>query len=123
MSLSSVLGTLAGKVSGFITKDVVPALLNLLGVIEHDVVSLIIPMAAEALTEIGTGIATGGTQTVAGDLDIVAAVAKATLPKVEKAALSATSLDIVTAAQAAVAAAGTALAKTATPAPAAAPAA
>ena len=39
MSLSSILGTIAGKVSGFITKDVEPAILALLGEIEHDVVA------------------------------------------------------------------------------------
>lgn len=115
MSLSSILGTIAGKVSGFITKDVEPAILALLGEIEHDAVAQIIPLAATAITEIGVSVAASPTQTVSGDLDAIVAVAKATLPKIEQAALTATANDVLTAAAAAV---NTAKAAAATPAPA-----
>ena len=102
MSLSSILGTIAGKVSGFITKDVEPAILALLGEIEHDVVAQIIPLAATAITEAGVSIAANPTQSVSGDLDTILAVAKATLPKIEQATITATANDVLTAAAAAV---------------------
>lgn len=107
MSLSSILGTLAKKVSGFIVNDVEPAILNLLDVIVHDTVAQIIPLAAVALTEATTAMEAQGTQSVSGDLDIIIATAKATLPKVEQAAITATAQDVMTAAQAAVASAKT----------------
>lgn len=103
MSLSSVLGTLAGKVSGFITKDIEPAILNLLGLIRHDVVAAIVPLATEAVGEIGVALAANPTQSVASDIDIISTVAKATLPKLEQAAISATALEVVAGAKAALA--------------------
>lgn len=92
----NLLKTIALAASGLFTTKIEPAILGLLETIEHDLVAQLLPIVAEAASELSVAISAPGA-TLATDVATFIALVPATAVKVEAAGISATVHDVSTA--------------------------